>query len=110
MAAKGEFNNFSDIAFPLERTGHRAREQRCPAFCSPCLPQNNFEISVMCQRAYIELFVRSVVVVVVVVVSAELAHPEIKTAVSASAVKAISLVIIAVTSELARNADGSRLL
>jgi hypothetical protein len=87
------------LLFSLEGTGHRAREQRCPAFCSPCLPQNNFEICVRCQRAHIELCVPSVVVVAVV--SGELAQPEIKTAVGASAA-ATSLFLIALISELAR--------
>jgi hypothetical protein len=58
------------------------------------------------QRAYIELFVRPAVVAVVVV-SDEAAHPEIKTAVGASVAKAISLVFVAVNSELARKANGS---
>jgi hypothetical protein len=44
--------------------------------------------------------------VVVAVVSVELAHPEIKTAVSASAAKATSFVFIAIISNLARKADG----
>jgi hypothetical protein len=44
---------------------------------------------------------------VVVVVSAELAHPEIKTAVSASAAKAISLFFIAVNSQAEGKLDAS---
>jgi hypothetical protein len=46
-------------------------------------------------------------VVVVVVVSAELAHPEIKTAVSASAAKAINLFFIAVNSQGEGKVDAS---
>lgn len=44
---------------------------------------------------------------VVVVVSAELAHPEIKTAVSASAAKAINLFFIAVNSQGEGKVDAS---
>lgn len=42
-----------------------------------------------------------------VVVSAEVAHPEIKTAVRATAAKAANLFFIAVVSELAGKVDGS---
>jgi hypothetical protein len=103
IGTEGQFNNFSGR--PISAEENRAPRPRAAVpgllFSLPS-PEQSRNWRYSDQRAYIELCVRSVVVVV----SAEAAHPEIKTAVRASAAKATSLFLIAVSSELAGRADG----
>jgi hypothetical protein len=91
----------------VELVGHRAREQRCPTFCLPCLPQNTLEIMVGAFSERTSSSVSAPVAVVVVVVSGELAYPEISPVASARAANAISLFCIAVNSQRKGKLDAS---